>query len=54
MHEYHPDVEIEKLSIKEDHLHVAMVIPPRYSVSASLGKIKPVFKRSKKVSRVTF
>ena len=29
IHEYHPDVEIEKFSIKEDHLHLVMVIPPR-------------------------
>ncbi len=40
IHEYHPDVEIEKFSIKEDHLHLVMVIPPRYSVSAIVGKIK--------------
>jgi len=40
IHEYHPDVEIEKFSIKEDHLHVVVVIPPRYSVSGIVGKIK--------------
>jgi REP-associated tyrosine transposase len=40
IHEYHPDVEIEKFSIGEDHLHVVMVIAPRYSVSAIVGKIK--------------
>jgi len=40
IHEHHPDVEIERFSIKEDNLHVVMVIPPKYSVSAIVGKIK--------------
>jgi putative transposase len=38
--EYHPDVEIEKYSIQADHVHLIIVIPPKYSVSAIVGKIK--------------
>ena len=37
---YHPDIEIEKYSIREDHIHLIMIIPPRYSVSGIVGKIK--------------
>ncbi len=37
---YHPDVEIEKYSIQKDHLHIVIIIPPRYSVSSIIGKIK--------------
>jgi putative transposase len=38
--DYHPDIEIEKYSIREDHVHLIIVIPPRYSVSGIVGKIK--------------
>ena len=38
--EYHPEVEIEKCSIQRDHVHLVIVIPPRYSVSGIIGKIK--------------
>ena len=38
--EYHPDVEIERYSIQLDHVHLVIVIPPKYSVSAIVGKIK--------------
>jgi len=37
---YHPDVEIEKYSIQIDHVHLIIIIPPRYSVSWIVGKIK--------------
>ena len=37
---YHPDIEIEKYSIREDDIHLIIVIPPRYSVSGIVGKIK--------------
>jgi putative transposase len=37
---YHPDIEIEKYSLREDHVHLIMIIPPRYSVSGIVGKIK--------------
>ncbi|MGH7875195.1 MAG: IS200/IS605 family transposase [Candidatus Binatia bacterium] len=38
--EYHPEVEIEKSSIQIDHVHMVSVIPPKYSVSSVVGKIK--------------
>jgi putative transposase len=37
---YHPEVEIEKYSIQVDHVHLVIVIPPKYSVSSIIGKIK--------------
>ena len=38
--EFHPDIEIEKHSIQKDHIHLVIAIPPRYSVSSIVGKIK--------------
>ena len=38
--DYHPDVEIEKYSIKQDHIHLIIIIPPKYAVSDIIGKIK--------------
>ncbi len=38
--EVHPDVEIEKFSIQRDHVHVVIIIPPKYAVSTIVGKIK--------------
>ena len=35
-----PGCEIVKCNIQEDHIHMVMMIPPRYSVSAVVGKIK--------------
>ena len=40
IHEYHPDVEVEQFSIQVDHVHLVAVIPPKYAVSAIVGKIK--------------
>ena len=40
IYQYHPDVEIEKYSIQNDHLHIVIVISPKYSVSSIIGKIK--------------
>ena len=40
IYQYHPDIEIEKYSIQKDHLHIVIVIPPKYSVSSIIGKIK--------------
>ena len=37
---YHPEVEIERYSIQDDHVHLIIVIPPKYAVSAIVGKIK--------------
>ena len=35
-----PGCEIVKYSIQPDHIHMVMVIPPKYAVSAVVGKIK--------------
>ena len=40
IHDYHPEVEIEKYSVQEDHVHLVIIIPPKYSVSSIVGKIK--------------
>ena len=40
IHQHHPDIEIEKYSIQKDHLHIVIIIPPKYSVSSIIGKIK--------------
>ena len=37
---FHPDIEIETLSIQVDHIHLVIVIPPKYAVSAIVGTIK--------------
>ncbi len=37
---YHPDIEIDQCSIQKDHIHLVIIIPPRYSVSGIIGKIK--------------
>ena len=38
--DYHPDVEIDTYNIHEDHVHLVMVIPPKYAVSTIVGKLK--------------
>jgi putative transposase len=38
--ESHPDVQVEQFSIRVDHVHLVLVIPPKYAVSAIVGKIK--------------
>jgi putative transposase len=38
--QFHPDVVIEKFSIQVDHVHLIVVIPPKYAVSAIIGKLK--------------
>ena len=35
-----PGVEIVEMSIQIDHLHAIMVIPPKYAVSAVMGRLK--------------
>jgi putative transposase len=40
IHEYHPEVEVEQFSIQVDHVHLVEVIPPKFAVSAIVGKIK--------------
>ena len=38
--QYHPEVEIETYKVQIDHVHVVMIVPPKYSVSSMVGKIK--------------
>ena len=35
-----PEVEVKKFNIQEDHVHMVVVIPPKYSVSGVVGKMK--------------
>ena len=35
-----PGCEIIKCSIQPDHIHMVMIIPPKYAVSTVVGKIK--------------
>ena len=35
-----PGVEIQEINIRREHLHMMMVIPPRYAVSEVVGKLK--------------
>ena len=37
---FHPDMEIETLSIQVDPIHLVIGIPPTYAVAAIVGKIK--------------
>ena len=38
--EYHPEVEVQEHSVQVDHVHLVTIIPPKYSVSSIVGKIK--------------
>lgn len=33
-------VEIETIGFDQDHLHMVMIIPPRYSISSVMGQLK--------------
>lgn len=37
---YHPDVHVIQMNIQPDHVHLILEIPPRYSVSEIIGKMK--------------
>lgn len=36
----YPDVVVEELNIQIDHIHILIVIPPKYAVSKVVGDIK--------------
>ncbi len=38
--QFHPDVVIAKFSFQVDHVHLIIVIPPKYAVAAIIGKLK--------------
>ena len=46
-----PGVEIEMIGCDGDHLHMVMIIPPRYSISDVMGNLKS---RSSSVMRKKF
>jgi putative transposase len=35
-----PGVEVQEINIQRDHIHMLMVIPPRYAVSEVVGRLK--------------
>ena len=35
-----PGVEIETIGFDLDHLHMVMVIPPKYSIASVMGRLK--------------
>ena len=37
---YHPDVTVQQWSVQVEHVHVVLVIPPKYAVSSLVGKMK--------------
>lgn len=37
---YYPDWEYEAIGMEEDHIHLHMVIPPKYAVSAAVETLK--------------
>ena len=40
LEEKYPDVYVEELSVQVDHVHMMVVIPPKYAVSSIVGGIK--------------
>ena len=38
--QYHPEVEVQQWSVQIDHIHMVLVIPPKYAVSSIVGKMK--------------
>ncbi len=37
---FHPEVEVQQWSVQIDHIHMVVVIPPKYAVSSIVGKMK--------------
>ncbi len=42
MREFHPDWYLEEVGIEADHVHLHMIIPPKYSVSKVVEALKSV------------
>lgn len=38
--ERYPDVEINEIEVKEDHIHIVMIIPPKYAISRVMKELK--------------
>lgn len=45
---FHPDWHIEEIDIDEDHIHLYMIIPPKYAVSKVVETMKSVTSRQLK------
>lgn len=43
--EFHPDWFLEEIGVERDHVHLHMVIPPKYAVSTVLETLKSVTSR---------
>ena len=41
----YPGVVVEEIAIQEDHVHIVMVIPPKYGISRVIGEVKSVSSR---------
>ena len=35
-----PGVEVESIGMEKDHIHIVIIIPPKYAVSDVIGQIK--------------
>lgn len=46
---YKPDLEFKEIGMDKDHVHLFMVIPPKYSVSSIVNQIKVNTSRDMKV-----
>lgn len=48
MREFHPDWFLEEIGVERDHVHLHMVIPPKYAVSRVVETLKSVTSRQLK------
>lgn len=46
--EFHPDWFLKEIGVDRDHVHLHMVIPPRYAVSRVVETLKSVTSRQLK------
>lgn len=46
--EFHPDWFLEEIGVERDHVHLHMVIPPKYAVSKVVETLKRVTSRQLK------
>jgi len=46
--EFHPDWFLEEIGVDRDHVHLHMVIPPKYAVSRVVETLKSVTSRQLK------
>ena len=45
LREFHPDWYLEEIGVERDHVHLHMVIPPKYAVSRVVEVLKSVTSR---------